>query len=107
MPLVIVTMPPHPDLLALLSSVADDVAHALGLGDGDVLVSHVESRSLTASGLPHDPAAPWWPLVVLHGGDRGPDASTAAREAADAAVRAWAQRNAVPLGGVWAQWLTP
>jgi len=105
MPVVTVSFPRHPAAHALLGDVADSLAAALGLGDGDVLASQVETVSLTASGT--GATDDWWPIVSIHGGDRGVERHEAARHAAEAAVRTWAAREAVTLGGVWSEWITP
>lgn len=105
MPVVIVSFPRHPLAHALLGDVADSLAAALALGDGDVLVSQVETTGLTASGS--GPVAAWWPVVSIHGSDRGSDLAAAGRAAVEAAVRSWAARTGVELGGVWSEWITP
>ncbi|MFF2371226.1 hypothetical protein [Agromyces sp. NPDC058110] len=118
MPLVTVTAPTHPAQYRLLSAVADAVAQALALGDGDVLATWVAASAVVASGASPERRAPEgsapdaapagaWPIVSLHGGDRGPVAVDAACAAAEQAVRDWAHRNAIELEGVWTEWLTP
>lgn len=118
MPLVTVTAPPHPERQHLLSAVADAVAQALALGDGDVLAAFVAASAVVASGASPDRSAPdgsapgaaptgAWPIVSIHGGDRGVEAVDAACAAAESAVRDWAHRNAIELEGVWTEWLTP
>lgn len=101
MPVVTVALPRHSP--ELLGAVADALARALGLGDGDVIVSHVETSAPVASGR-----APtgWWPVVTVHGSDRG-ELTAPARAAVETAVRNWADAGGVPLGGVWVTWLTP
>ncbi len=105
MPVVTVSFPRHPAAHALLRDVADALATALELGAGDVLVSHIETAGLTASGTGASPD--WWPIVSVHGSDRGRAVHELARAAAESAVRSWAAREEVALGGVWSEWITP
>ncbi|SFR71339.1 hypothetical protein SAMN05428970_1165 [Agromyces sp. CF514] len=113
MPLVTVTAPPHPESQHLLGAVADAVAQALALGDGDVLAAFVAASAVVASGAPSHGSAPdaaptsAWPIVSIHGGDRGVEAVDAACAAAESAVRDWGHRNAIEFEGVWTEWLTP
>jgi hypothetical protein len=109
MPVLLVAAPPHPDAPALVAGVADAVAHALGLGDGDVIAAHVPTGVQAVSGGAS--TAPW-ATVTIHGGDRGAESVLLARAAAEGAVLAWAELiGAGPnaprpvLGGVWVSWV--
>ncbi|HWR86447.1 MAG TPA: hypothetical protein VN200_10670 [Rhodoglobus sp.] len=106
MPVVTVGAPAHPRIPELLTAVADAIADALSLGAGDVLAVHVPAGAIAASGdgILDDG---WWPVMTIHGGDRGASPSAAAREAADRAVRGWAEAAGRPLQGVWVTWSRP
>src|SRR5689334_20359271 len=98
MPIVTVLAEPHPDAATLVHDVADAVAHALGLGDGDVIATFVPAGVSAASGSAAETAG--WPVVSIHGGDRGHAKMEAARAAAEAAVRSWLGKAALERGGV-------
>ena len=104
MPVITVIAPPPLGTL-LLGRIADAVADALGLDAGDVLVTHLPSGATVASGIPgeSDP----WPVVTLHGSDRGAERMDAARAAAEREVREWASETGLRLGGVWTEWVLP
>lgn len=102
MPVVTITASPHPAERELLSGVADAVAGALGLGEGDVIALAVATRAMVASGQGDAD----WMLVSIHGSDRGDDAASAAREAAGAATADWNRRHGVERG-VWCEWVLP
>lgn len=101
MPVVTVALPRHSP--ELLGAVADALARSLDLGEGDVIASHIATSAPVASG---GVRAQWWPLVSIHGSDRG-DAMASARTAVEAAVRDWAAAEGVALGGVWVTWILP
>lgn len=106
MPVVTVALAPHARIESLLRSVADAVAFALALGDGDVIASHIPLGTTVSSG--GDGAlAPRWVIVSIQGSDRGADATAAARAAAEASVREWALAERENLEGVWTQWIPP
>ena len=105
MPIVTILAEPHPDAATLVHDVAGAVAHALGLGDGDVIATFVPAGVSAASGSAG--AAAGWPVVSIHGGDRGQAKMDAARAAAESAVRSWLGTTALEHGGVWTEWLTP
>lgn len=107
MPVVTVTAAPHPHIGALLSAVADGVAAALSLGAGDVIATHIVSGASVVSGADAVASASAWPLVSIHGSDRGREKMESARSAAETAVRHWAERQGVECEGVWTQCLTP
>lgn len=107
MPVVTILAPPHPSVDALLLAVADAIADALDLADGDVIVTHVASGASAVSGADAAVPASGWPLVSIHGSDRGRERMDAARSEAEAAVRAWCAGNDVECEGVWTQWLLP
>lgn len=102
MPVVLLASPAHPATPALLAAVADATADALGLSAGDVIVTHQATDAVAASG---GAATARWPVLAIHGGDRGADATARARAAAEGAVRAWAEVSGVVLGGVWVSWV--
>lgn len=102
MPVVLVAAPPHPETPALLVAVADAIAGALELAAGDVIATHVPTAAQAASGgAAIDP----WPVVTIHGGDRGAALTEAARAAAEGAVLGWAEIVGVALGGAWISWV--
>ncbi|MEU1972975.1 hypothetical protein ABZ477_15075 [Microbacterium sp. NPDC019599] len=104
MPVVTVLAEPHPDAAGLVSAVADAVAQALGLGDGDVIATFVSAGPTAVSGSAA--AAVAWPVVTIHGSDRGTAKMDAARAATEASVRSWMSAHAVEHEGVWSEWLT-
>jgi hypothetical protein len=104
MPIVTILAEPHPDAATLVRDVADAVAHALGLDDGDVIATFVLAGRSAVSG---SGAAAGWPVVSIHGGDRGQAKMDAARAAAESVVRSWLATTALEHGGVWTEWLTP
>lgn len=84
--------------LAGLVALNQAVADVLGLDAVDVFSVHV-AAGVAALG---PEAVPPWPVVVLHGGDRGRAASSAAGRAAAVAVAAtWR----CPPEQVWVQWV--
>lgn len=105
MPVVTVTLPPDAATPALLREVADAIANALGLGPGAVLAMTVAAGPVVGSG--GTAAGTTWPLVSIHGSDRGDDPVTRARRAAEAAIHRWAEREGRDLGGVWSEWIVP
>ena len=105
MPVVTVLATPHRDSRALLAAVADAVAAALGLGEGDVLATLVPAGETVQSGTAGP--VPLWPVVTVQGSARERSMMEAARSSAEAAVRTWAVDRGVVIGGVWTQWLTP
>ncbi|WP_308798844.1 hypothetical protein [Agromyces silvae] len=109
MPVVTVVAPPHPATRALLAAVADTLADTLGLADGDVIATSVASGEYVASGDGSNPdrSAGAWPVVTIHGSDRGAEAMTAARDAAARAVAEWGRTHAIAIEGVWCEWLLP
>jgi hypothetical protein len=107
MPVVTVTAAPDDRAGALLIAVADGVAAALDLGPGDVIATLVPSSLSATSGSGSAASVSRWPLVSIHGSDRGSEKMEAARDAAESAVRAWSNENGVECEGVWTQWLTP
>lgn len=107
MPVVTVTASPHVRIGDLLVRVADAVADALALTAGDVIATLVPSGPSAASGDRAAASASRWPLVSIHGSDRGSERMEAARAAAETAVTTWSRENDVECEGVWTQWLTP
>lgn len=107
MPVVTVVAAPHDRVDRLLAAVADGITHALALGPGDVIVTLVPSGPSIMSGAAGAASVSRWPLVTIHGSDRGTARMKAARASAEAAVRAWSRMNGVECEGVWTQWLTP
>ena len=95
MPLVTVAILPHSAEAALLSRVADAVADTLGLAQGDVIALTTPVRSAAVSG--RGPLATWWPLLTVHGSDRGEEAMRAALAAAEHAIIAWGETNGVAI----------
>jgi hypothetical protein len=106
MPVVTVAAPRHPAMPALLTLIADAAADALGLVDGDVLATHAPVEGLAASGTGIVDDG-WWPVITLHGGDRGADASAAAARAVESAVHDWGRSHGRTLAGVWVAWSHP
>jgi len=106
MPVVTLVAAVHPEMPALLDELADAVARTLGLGRGDVIVTHVPAAAMAVNGI-GAAGELTWPIVTLHGSDRGRDRMEAARAAAAASVRSWAERTGTAVEGVWTQWLTP
>ncbi|MFF2486035.1 hypothetical protein ACFVSU_06525 [Microbacterium sp. NPDC058062] len=106
MPVVTITAAPHPHVGGLLLAVADAIASALELGDGDVIATHVASGESATSGADAAASVSVWPIVSIHGSDRGREKIEAARAAAETAVREWAQSEGAQCEGVWTQWLT-
>jgi hypothetical protein len=105
MPVVSVFVPAALAAGSLLSEVADAVADGLDLGAGDVISVLVPTGATAVSGVSSD-AAPWI-IVTIQGSHRRSEKMAQAREAAEAAVRFWAGRNGIDIGGVWTQWQTP
>ncbi len=101
MPVVVITAPPLPDagtLPAALSAVAVAVAGPLRLRAEDVVVTAVS----TAATVVGTARCAGWPVVMLHGSPRDPEAMRTAQQAARHAVgRAWS----VPEERIWSQWL--
>lgn len=104
MPVVTVVAPAHVAVAELVAAVAASVADVLSLGPGDVIAMHVPSGAVAASG--GDTAAPW-PVVTIHGSDRGSEMMDRACVASADAVRTWADAHGVMTGGVWSQWSLP
>lgn len=104
MPVLQVFAPEVGDVGGLLAELADGVAHALDLGGGGVIATFVPVSTTGVSG--GGSAAPW-PIVSVHGSRRPPAATAAATSAAETAVRAWASRAGIALGGVWVEWVEP
>ena len=102
MPVVLIAAPASDDSPALVSAVARAVGAALGLENGDVVGALQPTQHYHASG---SGATSPWPVVTIHGRDRGAEATTASCAAADAAVREWADAAHVALGGVWVPWV--
>lgn len=103
MPVVTVAAPAPADA-ALLSAIADAVADALDLGPGDVIATLVETSAVAASGgVTIDP----WPVVTIHGSDRGAQGITRSRSAAKHAAVEWAAALGLSLGGVSTEWAFP
>ncbi|QKJ18264.1 hypothetical protein [Microbacterium hominis] len=107
MPVVTVTAAPHPGVDRLVLSVAEAVAEALSLGTGDVIATFVPSGASAVSGADAAASVSFWPIVSIHGSNRGREKMDAARTAAESAVRAWTDENRIDCEGVWTQWLTP
>jgi len=107
MPVITVVAAPHDRVGELLVAVADGVADALALGHGDVIVTLVPSGPSATSGSTGAASVSRWPIVTIHGSDRGSAKMNAARASAEAAVRDWSRENDVECEGVWTQWLTP
>ncbi|KQO96996.1 hypothetical protein [Leifsonia sp. Leaf264] len=104
MPVITITVGDHPALTELLTSVADSVARALELSDGDVIATSVPASTFVASG---GAILTGWPVVSIHGSDRGEAASRAARAAAAGAVADWASAHSIEFEGVWTEWVPP
>lgn len=107
MPVVTVAVPAHPSVGRLLIDLADAVASALGLGDGDVITVHTPSGASAKSGMDAATAVSAWHVVTVQGSDRGRENMEAALRAVEAAVRSWCERGDLDCEGVWAQWLKP
>jgi hypothetical protein len=108
MPIVTVTVVPHPHRRDLLAAVADGVAAALALGPGDVLATALDAQGWVASGQHGDDDGDRdWVVVSIHGSDRGEAATAAARSAAAEAVTAWGEQHHLDLEGVWTEWVLP
>lgn len=107
MPVVTVTVAPHERIDALVVAVADAVADALSLGAGGVIATFVPSGASATSGRGAAASVSGWPIVSIHGTDRGSERMGHARTAAEAAVREWCAQNGQDIEGVWTQWLTP
>ncbi|MDO7883032.1 hypothetical protein [Antiquaquibacter soli] len=107
MPVVQVFAPEAGDVAALLAELADGVAHALGLGGGDVIATFVPVSATVASGGGPGAGSDSWPIVAFHGSRRGGDLEAGAVAAAEAAVRSWAREAGIPTGGVWTEWVEP
>jgi hypothetical protein len=105
MPVVTVTVGEHLAQRTLLMQVADAVASALGLGDSDVIATLVPSSDAVVSG--GEGPEHRWPIVSIHGADRGADAIAAACSAAERSVRDWGQRNDIVFEGVCTEGLLP
>ena len=105
MPVLTVHAEPVADVAGLLSALADAVADALELGDGDVIATFVPAGPTVVSGS-REPASTW-PVVTIHGRDRGAAKMEAARAAAEASVRSSLRAAEVEHGGVWVEWVTP
>lgn len=103
MPVIQVTAPraaDGADDAARLEQLCAQVAAALGLPPSGVVAMLCEA-ALTSTG---DGPVAAWPLAVMHGSDRG---SEATRRALDAAAGALAAGWGVPRGEVWAEWAGP
>jgi hypothetical protein len=107
MPVVTVVAAPHPAAGALVIAIAGAVATALDLDAGDVIATHIPSGVSAVSGADAASAVSAWPVVSIHGSDRGRERMDAARAAAEAAVRTWCTDHEEPCEGVWTQWLLP
>ncbi|MGY0021551.1 hypothetical protein ACVHNB_21645 [Streptomyces sp. YJ-C3] len=100
MPVIQVTAPKASDGTddaARLKHLCGEVATALGLPPSGVVAVLCEA-ALTSTG---DGVVPAWPLAVVHGSDRGRDAT---RRALDAAAAALARGWDVPREEVWVEW---
>ena len=105
MPLVTISAAEHAAEETLLRAVADAVADALGLGDGDVIALATPVRSMVASG--RDGAAGPWPIATIHGSDRGEQPMRAALAAAEQAMLDWGRDQRDEIEGVWVEWALP
>lgn len=106
MPVVTVAASPHPRVGELLVALADAIAATLDLADGDVIATHLPSGASATSGAPDARESSSWPIVRIHGSDRGRERMDAARAAAESAVREWSARHGVECEGVWTEWLS-
>ncbi|MFD8568750.1 hypothetical protein [Streptomyces sp. NPDC057694] len=100
MPVIQVTAPKASgdgDDAARLKHLCGEVATALGLPPSGVVAVLCEA-ALTSTG---DGVVPAWPLAVVHGSDRGQDAT---RRALAAAATALAEGWGVPRAEVWVEW---
>ncbi|MEV0845070.1 hypothetical protein AB0J21_04130 [Streptomyces sp. NPDC049954] len=100
MPVIQVTAPGTADGeadAARLQALCGAVASALGLPPTGVVAVLCEAAVTTTGAGP----VPAWPLAVLHGSDRGADAT---RRALEAAAGSLAEGWAVPRDEVWAEW---
>ncbi|WP_426517394.1 hypothetical protein ACPPVQ_00180 [Diaminobutyricibacter sp. McL0618] len=107
MPIVTVTTSKHPEVHTLLAGIADAIADALQLGEGDVIARAIDASPGVASDRSADASAVEWPIVTIHGSDRGASLVGMARSAAEAAVRQWARIHGVEIEGVWSEWIVP
>ncbi len=106
MPLVTIALRPHPaEEAALLAAVSDSVADALGLATGDVVALTTPVRALAASGRGAIDAD--WPIVTVHGSDRGDAPMRAALAAAESTILDWGRQHGVEIEGVWTEWVLP
>ena len=105
MPLVTIALRPHPAEDALLAATADAVADALGLAAGDVIALATPVRSLAASGRGTIDVE--WPIVAVHGSDRGEEPTARALAAAERTVLSWGREHRMQIEGVWTEWLLP
>lgn len=105
MPIITILIETPSDPAGLLSSVSDAVAIALGLADGQVIATLVPAGPTVVSGS--SALASPWPIVTIHGADRGNAKMEAALSAAEVSVRSWLSGHDIEFEGVWVQWLTP
>lgn len=103
MPVIQVFAPEAGDVARLLAELADGVAHASGLGGGDVIATFVPVAATAVSGGGLES----WPVVSVHGSRRGADTEAAVVAAAESAVRSWAEAAGIPVGGIWTEWVAP
>ncbi|BDZ54467.1 hypothetical protein [Agromyces marinus] len=104
MPIVTVIHPEHSAGTDLLTRVADAVSDSLGLGPGDVIAMGTPVLAAVASG---GAATHPWPVVTIHGSDRGREAHGRACDAASGAVADWAEEHGIRIEGTWSEWITP
>lgn len=100
MPVIQVTAPAAPDGAtdaARLTSLCGAVADALGLPPSGVVAALCAS-AVTSTG---NGAIDGWPLAVIHGSDRGEEAT---RSALAAAATALAEGWATAPEDVWVEW---
>lgn len=107
MPVVSVHAPASAAVGELLITLADSISAALGLGAGDVIATHIPTGASAVSGAEAAASVTSWPIVSIHGSDRGREKMDAARAVSETVVRQWCERHAVLFEGVWTQWLTP
>lgn len=106
MPLVHVFVPSVAGTEILVEHVAEVVAAALALAAGDVIAVAIPTGAVAVNGTESE-ATGCWPLVSVHGRDRGSVAQSLALESATDAVTDWATSAGLTVLGVSTEWILP